>query len=77
MSKHSSAVRRTSCAPDALTGAWMAARVGVVRLEIVPGCGHTPHLERPESYRAIVERFFGVVDSAKEDTRVDSMANGS
>jgi len=58
-------------------GAWMAARVGVVRLEIVPRCGHTPHLERPESYRAIVERFFGVVDSAKEDTRVDSMANGS
>jgi 2-succinyl-6-hydroxy-2,4-cyclohexadiene-1-carboxylate synthase len=58
-------------------GAWMAAQIAGARLEIVPGSGHTPHLERPESYRAIVERFFGAVDSAKEEARVDSMANGS
>jgi 2-succinyl-6-hydroxy-2,4-cyclohexadiene-1-carboxylate synthase len=58
-------------------GAWMAARIAGARLEVVPGSGHTPHLERPESYRAIVERFFGAVDSTKEEARVDSMANGS
>jgi len=59
------------------TGTWMAARLADSRLEIVPESGHTPHLERPESYRAIVERFFGAVDFAKEEARVDSMANGS
>ena len=58
-------------------GAWMEARMPDARLAIVPEAGHTPHLERPESYRAIVERFFGVVDPAKEEARVDSMANGS
>jgi 2-succinyl-6-hydroxy-2,4-cyclohexadiene-1-carboxylate synthase len=58
-------------------GAWMAARIAGARLEIVSGSGHTPHLERAESYRAIVERFFGAVDFAKEEARVDSMANGS
>jgi 2-succinyl-6-hydroxy-2,4-cyclohexadiene-1-carboxylate synthase len=59
------------------TGAWMAARLADSRLEVVAESGHTPHLERPESYRAIVERFFGAVDFAKEEARVDSMANGS
>jgi 2-succinyl-6-hydroxy-2,4-cyclohexadiene-1-carboxylate synthase len=58
-------------------GAWMAARIAGARLEIVSGSGHAPHLERADSYRAIVERFFGAVDSAKEEARVDSMANGS
>jgi 2-succinyl-6-hydroxy-2,4-cyclohexadiene-1-carboxylate synthase len=59
------------------TGAWMAARLADSRLEVVAESGHTPHLERPESYRAIVERFLGAVDFAKEEARVDSMANGS
>ena len=59
------------------TGEWMAARLADSRLEIVAESGHTAHLERPESYRAIVERFFGAVDFPKEEARVDSMANGS
>jgi 2-succinyl-6-hydroxy-2,4-cyclohexadiene-1-carboxylate synthase len=58
-------------------GAWMTGRIAGARMEIVPGSGHTPHLERAEIYREIVERFFGAVDSAKEEARVDSMANGS
>ena len=41
-------------------GDWMAARMRNARLEIVPEAGHAPHLEQPERYREIVERFFGV-----------------
>ena len=58
-------------------GGRMADRLADARLETVPGSGHTPHLERPEIYRTIVERFFGVVDFKKEEARVDSMADGS
>lgn len=58
-------------------GAWMASRIADSRLEIVPGAGHAPHLERPELYRAIVERFLRSADSPTEEKHVDSLANGS
>jgi 2-succinyl-6-hydroxy-2,4-cyclohexadiene-1-carboxylate synthase len=58
-------------------GAWMAARMRDARFEIVPEAGHAPHLERPERYREIVERFLGALDFTKEEDRVDSMANDS
>jgi pimeloyl-ACP methyl ester carboxylesterase len=34
-----------------------AARLRNGRLEILPRCGHLPHVERPDAFATIVDRF--------------------
>ncbi len=41
----------------ARTAAMMAARLPRARLEIVNGCGHMPHLERPQRFAALAGAF--------------------
>lgn len=40
----------------------MAAALPAARLEVVPGAGHTVHLEQPEAFRRLVLEFLDLVD---------------
>ncbi len=57
-------------------GEHMAKRIRGSALEIVEGAGHVPHLERPDAFRAALDRRFGPSTEhrfapQKEDSHVD------